>query len=67
MGLFSPPKPKSAPLPSKVEEPVDSDALARARKRAEAEKARVGRDKMKIDLQSAINPAAANGSGVVIP
>lgn len=51
-------------MPAKTDEPVDPEALARARKRAEEEKARANRNKMRIDLQSTLEPT---GSGVVIP
>jgi len=63
--LFGAPKATPAPLPSKTADPVDAEALARARQRAEQDKARRGRDKMKVDLQSVATPVA--GSGVVIP
>ena len=64
--LFGAPKPTPAPLPSKTDNPVDADALARARQRAEQEKARKGRQSMRVDpLQSTV--AATSGSGVMIP
>lgn len=47
-----------------AEEPVDSEALARARKRAEDAKRRRGRDDLRIDLT---DTAAGGQSGLYIP
>lgn len=69
MGLFSKPElPKATPSPApepenKPDDLSDPDALARARKRAKDNAARITRRKMVIDLQA---PGASLGTGLAV-
>lgn len=62
--MFSKPKKFTPPPVAKVEEPVDGDALKRARLRQQQEMQRMGRSKLRNDLDTT---AVDTGAGITIP
>lgn len=64
--MFSKPKKFVPPPVAKVEEPVDGDALKRARLRQQEEQMRMGRSKLRKDLTNPVG-TTDTGAGIVIP